>query len=482
MPELSHKEIECIRIEIVNAGITFSHLQNDLLDHICCDIEIAMAQGSSFSEAFNNVRKEFGNKGLQQIQEDTILLIDKNYRMMKTLMKTVGVLSLIMIAFGTLFKIEHWPGAGILLVLGFFILLFIFLPSLVYLNYREVSNKTKAFTHIAGYLAGVLLISGFVFKVQHWPGTSFLISGGTLLAALIFLPALFISKFKTAINKGMKTFYTIGFVSVFIYLFAFLFKLNHWPGAGILLLLGSTLLVLVAFPIFVFQHYRKTEHVDKSFIFTTVALVWVVLPTMLISVNISKDIFKTSKQVNKTITEHLNYLIVQNDLCYARIKSNKTTQNTNIISTVDSIQNKTQALNEYLKEIKRGSVLSFNMTNRNTILPNGDVTTDQLQGIEETEAYKAFLNGEKATELKQNIGKYRDFLIAIRYNEPSSAKLISELLATKDYVDHQNKVVPWEMINFSWPSLGCILNTLTSLQEKVQIAESIAYNDLMLKK
>jgi hypothetical protein len=128
MFELTHKHLDLITADVSRADISYSHLKYDLIDHICCDLEKEMSEGLPFEKAYAMVKKRIGIRGLQQIQEDTLLLIDKKYRIMKNTMKTSGVIATILMAFGSLFKIEHWPGASIMLVLGFFFALCCFSP------------------------------------------------------------------------------------------------------------------------------------------------------------------------------------------------------------------------------------------------------------------------------------------------------------------------------------------------------------------
>ena len=42
MAELNKKEIEILNREIEKQGLTYTQLQNELLDHLCCDIETKM--------------------------------------------------------------------------------------------------------------------------------------------------------------------------------------------------------------------------------------------------------------------------------------------------------------------------------------------------------------------------------------------------------------------------------------------------------
>ena len=122
MCELTTEQLETV-VEIVgNSEITYSHLPDDLIDHICCDIESEMSVGLSFNKALERVQCKFGDLGLQKIQEDTILLIDQKYRFMKTTMKIFGNVSLALIGLGTIFKIFHWIGSAFVLSFGFLLL------------------------------------------------------------------------------------------------------------------------------------------------------------------------------------------------------------------------------------------------------------------------------------------------------------------------------------------------------------------------
>ncbi len=45
MPELNLQNIDQIRSDISRQEITFSHLLDDLIDHVCCDVEYEMQKG-----------------------------------------------------------------------------------------------------------------------------------------------------------------------------------------------------------------------------------------------------------------------------------------------------------------------------------------------------------------------------------------------------------------------------------------------------
>src|SRR4030042_1838701 len=125
MPELSLHNLDQISRDISRQEITFSHLLEDLIDHICCDVEYEMQSGLDFSSAYKKVKQKMGSRRLKEIQEETLYAVDSKYRQMKNTMKISGIAGTVLLGFGALFKIQHWPLAGIMVTLGTLILAFI---------------------------------------------------------------------------------------------------------------------------------------------------------------------------------------------------------------------------------------------------------------------------------------------------------------------------------------------------------------------
>jgi hypothetical protein len=76
MPELSLQNIDRIARDLSREDITVSNLLNELIDHVCCDVENEMRHGLSFSEAYSRVRIRIGTGRIREIQEETLYLID----------------------------------------------------------------------------------------------------------------------------------------------------------------------------------------------------------------------------------------------------------------------------------------------------------------------------------------------------------------------------------------------------------------------
>src|SRR5664279_58242 len=149
MPELSLYHIDQISRDITRQEITFSHLLEDLIDHVCCDVEYEMQTGLDFGEAYKKVRKKMGSRRLKEIQEETLYAVDTKYRYMKNTMKISGVAGTVLFGFAAMFKIQHFPLAGALMTLGAMLLAFVFLPSALSVLWKETHNRKRLFLFIS---------------------------------------------------------------------------------------------------------------------------------------------------------------------------------------------------------------------------------------------------------------------------------------------------------------------------------------------
>ncbi|TFH22493.1 MAG: hypothetical protein E4H10_13680, partial [Bacteroidia bacterium] len=173
MAELTDKELAFLSKEIDKQGLTYTQLQKELLDHLCCDIEARMDEGIEFLKAFEEVRKRLENDRIQKIQEETLLLINQKYRMMKKFMYILGTIAPTLLIVGAVLKMNHWPGASVLITLGTFLLAAIYLPVFAMVSIRDTRKKGKKVNkplYIIGVITGFIFLTGILFKIMHWPG------------------------------------------------------------------------------------------------------------------------------------------------------------------------------------------------------------------------------------------------------------------------------------------------------------------------
>ena len=286
MPELTPREVDIISNAVRAQGIIFSHLPDDLIDHLCCDVEHMMQQGSAFTDAFAAIRRKMGSyRRLREIQEETLFAVDTKYRKMKTTMKISGIAGTILFGLASMFRIMHWPLAGIMFVLGALTLTLVFMPSALGVLWKESRSPKRLFLFISAFLTALLVVTGILFKVQHGPGAGVIITLAGATAVLLLMPAILHSTLVSRERKAAPAVYIIGAIGIMFFLTGFFFKIMHWPLAGILLVLGLLILFLVAFPWYVITTMKNDTHVRPEFIFMVVGSLAVLLPASLISIN-----------------------------------------------------------------------------------------------------------------------------------------------------------------------------------------------------
>ncbi len=284
MSELSLRQTDTIARFVKNHSIVFSHLGDDLIDHLCCDIEDKMRAGSDFEEAFTSVKGIIGTRGLEDIQETTLYAVDSKYRKMKKLMKITGVAGTVMLGFAALFKILHLAGASVLLLLGALILVTLFLPSSLGVLWKESKSSKRLFLFIAAFISSTLFIIGVIFKIQHWPGSGITLTIGVLSGVFLLLPAVIYDRLKDSERTVPKWIYYATLILGIAYGLGFLFKLMHWPGASTLLSVGMLFLFGFVAIIYIYHRYKGLEYVSSEAIFIFVAIIMFVVPSSLLSI------------------------------------------------------------------------------------------------------------------------------------------------------------------------------------------------------
>ena len=312
MPELSLNHINQISRDISRQEIIFSHLPEDLIDHVCCDVENEMQSGLNFSEAYQKVKQKMGSRRLKEIQEETLYAVDTKYRYMKKTMKISGVAGTIMFGFAAMFKIQHWPFAGILINFGALILVFAFLPSALSVLWNETHNRKKLFIFISAFLAGACFVTGILFKIQHWPGAGSVLTLGTISGLLLFIPSLLIDRINDKENKAKRPAYIIGAAGSVLFFMAMLFKIQHWPFATSFMVTGIFLLCFLAFPIFTRLTWKEESHINSMFIFMLIGFLIIIVPGAILNLNMQHSYQDYYYRNNSQQTFMNNYLIQNN--------------------------------------------------------------------------------------------------------------------------------------------------------------------------
>ena len=201
MELLDEKQIEIVHDLILSKGVDMPELRIDLLDHICCMIEERMMAGADFDKALNQSFGSFGNNELIEIQEATQYFLTYKLNKMKKATGIIGIAASTLIIAGVAFKIMHWQGASILLVLGLISVGIFVLPLMAIMEWQGKKDHLQKATSTIGYISAMLLTFATLFKLFHWPGGDKLNYIGFAALGLIFLPMFAYKRYKFAENK-----------------------------------------------------------------------------------------------------------------------------------------------------------------------------------------------------------------------------------------------------------------------------------------
>lgn len=470
MQSLNKEQLEMIVSDVENARITFSHLADELIDHICCEVEHLIGEGKSFDEAYEIVKQQTGIKVLQKIQESTLYLIDKKYRRMKTTMKITGNLSLAMLGIGTVMKLFHWQGGSLLLMLGFTVLCLIFFPSAIYTNYKETKIKGSIPLHLSILIGGILFMAGVLFKVLHLRFAAELLFSGWVFILFIFLPILLYVKLKEALTSKEKLIIILGILGLIIFELSTMYKLFHFKGAATLMIVGSILLITIFLPLYTYSKFKETKEITGQYIYILISTMFFILFSVLLALNVSVNILGVFSNEENNSAQISSYLELKNQKLYAdfneKADSTKKKQESKIIAIREGSKNLCSKIDSIKVELIMAAEQIDKQSARNLIL---DVSSISKKSDIET-GERLMLGDENngmAYQLKLNLKKYQEIALSVNAKNQDLNKNINNLINISDYPNQT-----WEQYSFSNNALISTIAVLTDIEKRVRMVES----------
>lgn len=201
---ITDEQVDFIETEISNSQVKSKELRDDLLDHMCCLVEMDMKKGLSFDQAYQKAFLQTSPNGYGEIQNETLFLLNYNKIMnMKRLTYISGFVFSAAFTFGLFFKLLHLPGASMLLLIGTFGLAFIFVPLILINRYKSLVHEvlSERMKWIFGLLSLLLFITSTFMKLQHILGANVILGVSFLIFGFGFLPFLFFTMYKESVEK-----------------------------------------------------------------------------------------------------------------------------------------------------------------------------------------------------------------------------------------------------------------------------------------
>jgi hypothetical protein len=202
---LDKNQIEQIRKYVIESNVTILSLRDDLVDHLCCEVESRISEGKSFQEAVVEALSHYRPEDLYEVEQQTEFLLHPNKVIMKKLTYFIGLAATISMTIGLMFKIMHMPGADQLVNYGFFAFAFLFLPVVLFRKVNKASHvsipeKLKAILGIVSAV-GFLLAVITKMRMEIDLATIFLFST-TGIFCFGFLPLHFYEMYRNSLREA----------------------------------------------------------------------------------------------------------------------------------------------------------------------------------------------------------------------------------------------------------------------------------------
>jgi len=156
--------------------------------------------------------------------------------------------------------------------------------------------------YIFGIVSAIVLITGAMFKVQHWPGAGIMISAGTVLLLTLFLPAALINHYKVNGNKQYKLLYITIYVTCFVVFTAMLFKIQHWPFAGYGVLIAVPFPFVVFLPVWLYVTSKIKNFDINNTIYILFLLALQAVFSVLLALNVTREKIDYTLQITNQLS------------------------------------------------------------------------------------------------------------------------------------------------------------------------------------
>ena len=327
----------------------------------------------------------------------------------------------------------------------------------------------KKTIYISGIIIANLLVLGCIFKINHWPGAGVLLTTSLLALSLWFLPVSLINHYKGEKNKTGKWIYISAFISFFMVFIAALFKIQHWSGAGLLLLIGVPIPFLIFLPSFIFYSVKNKDQSFVNFTGIILGLIIIAVYGVLLSLNVSRDVLFKGIQLTKSNEKVIDYY----EFTTAKYKnlSNKEMQ---------EVVNRSETICKLIHKAKSELLTYTDNENINSgDLGKDDYRIENLKNLDSKTISKYVLiwkDDALVPIIEKELIDYKEILKSIGLDSETQ-KIINDVINLGDLIIKDEKY-SWIEREFSSDYYVYALESLSRCEKNVRFVEYVVLSEL----
>lgn len=316
---------------------------------------------------------------------------------------------------------------------------------------------------IIGFLTLFLFTFATLFKIQHYPGASIMLVFGISVFANIFIPIYFISRIKDEKSTVGKIGNGFAILSLSTFFLGVLFKIQHYPGASVLLIVGTfTTIFPTAILLLIAAFKNKTSMNDflKGLVIAAFAIGWLLM--MGIS-NFSTDLVAQVLFIDEELTTQVNQLETASKDILIGFKNNNLTQ-----AEIQNLEKLHHKRNEILNILD--SYSNDLITHTGGINEFEDRGHWGVLGVRNVDVSSVYLLGQRASLLKSELIAF-DALAQINQQTSIRNGKTIDIKSAVDLLLYSRSNKNWEQSLFENAPLFTTLPVLTAIKSRVLTTE-----------
>lgn len=261
------------------------------------------------------------------------------------------------------------------------------------------------------YILGIVCLSitllATLFKILHFSGAAILLIVGLGGLTFVFLPMAFARLLKSTDDKLLKFVFTTAFISFAVDFIGMLFKILHWPGAGVFLIVGIPLPFILFLPAYITYHNKRKLKTDINFSAIILFMIYVGVFSSLLAFDKSKFAYDAYANSAYEISTKNQYLLAETKKADSEIA---------------------KAANNLVKQIegiKQKLIKQAHEENSNIIQPDGTINYYLMSGMD-MKMNPYLLNEAGITKFNEEFEKFNDLLKA-NFVDNNTERLIDEI-------------------------------------------------------
>ncbi len=203
--------------------------------------------------------------------------------------------------------------------------------------------------YILGLICLTIILFAVIFKISHWPGAAIFLIAAIGSLALIFMPIAFAVAIKNSDDKLLKYLYTAAFISFSIDFIGMLFKIMHWPGTGIFMMIGIPLPFILFLPVYIYYHIKRKLKTDLYFFAVLLFMIYVGVLSTLLALRPGLEILNSYTNSTNELAEANKYLSANTIHCAPFEISNSTKE---LVKQIEDIKHKLLNTNDYENKLQ----------------------------------------------------------------------------------------------------------------------------------